>query len=225
MSPFVLQIAIVFLPGIIWATIDARFGRGVRPTEFYLVLRAFLFGLVAHGITFLIYGVLNWPYELPQITEATKPVWGDSPQPIFEARLVHEILMAIGVASILAIGWLYLSNYKIIVRGLQAIRATRRYGDEDVWDYTFNSRDASVEYVHVRDFANELTYAGWVDVYSDSGTQRELTLRDVQVFDFEGIMKYETPRMYLAMKSEDIHIEFPSAGNGAETNGTRSKQN
>lgn len=204
MNPLVLQIALVFLPGIIWATIDARFGRGVRPTDFHLIVRAFLFGLVAHGVTFLVYGALGWPYEVPK--------FGWEKDSLFEARLVDEVGAAVVVASVLAIGWLYLSNYKLIVRALQLIKATRRFGDEDVWDYTFNSRDASVEYVHVRDFANELTYAGWVDVYSDSGSLRELTLRDVQVYGFDGDLKYATPRVYLARKPEDIHIEFPSKG-------------
>ncbi len=126
--------------------------------------------------------------------------------------MVDEVGASVLAASVLAIGWLYLSNYKLIMRALQLIKATRRFGDEDVWDYTFNSRDPSVEYVHVRDFANELTYAGWVYVYSDSGSLRELTLRDVQVYGFDGVLKYETARVYLARKAEDIHIEFPSKG-------------
>ncbi len=204
MNPIVLQVALIFLPGLVWATIDARYGRGARPAEFQLILRAFLFGLVAHGVTFLIYAAAGLTYDVPK--------FGGEKDPILEARLADEVVVALGVALVLAVLWLYFSNYKLIVRFLQAIKATSRYGDEDVWDYTFNSKDASVEYVHVRDFANELTYAGWVDVYSDSGALRELTLRDVRVHGFDGELKYEMPRMYLARKSDDIHIEFPSKG-------------
>lgn len=58
------------------------------------------------------------------------------------------------------------------------IKATKTYGDEDVWDFTFNSSDAAVEYVHFRDFANRIVYAGGVREFSETDKLRELVLRD-----------------------------------------------
>lgn len=57
---------------------------------------------------------------------------------------------------------------------------------------------AAVEYVHFRDFANNIVYAGWVKEFSETDKLRELVLRDVQVYDFEGNMLFETPLIYLA---------------------------
>jgi hypothetical protein len=105
--------------------------------------------------------------------------------------------------------WLYASTYKLLTQLLQQIKATKRYGDEDVWDYTFNSGRPDVEYVHVRDFDKKITYAGWVEAFSESEKQRELRLRDVLVYDFEGKVLFETPRVYLARKADNIDIEFP----------------
>lgn len=108
---------------------------------------------------------------------------------------------------------MYAAKGKWLTRFLQKIKATKTYGDEDVWDFTFNSSDAASEYVHVRDFDNEIVYAGWVSTFSESEKLRELVLTKVKVYDFAGTEIFETPRVYLARKPEGIHIEFPFIGN------------
>jgi hypothetical protein len=122
---------------------------------------------------------------------------------------IKLIFYASLVSVICALVSLYANNYKLLTQLLQRIGATRRYGDEDVWDFTFNSGKPEVEYVHVRDFDKKITYAGWVEAFSETEKLRELRLRDVIVYDFEGDTLYETPRVYLARKMDNIDIEFP----------------
>lgn len=126
-----------------------------------------------------------------------------------DAGSIRLIFAASVVSVACAVLWLYASTYKLLTQLLQQIKATKRYGDEDVWDYTFNSGRPDVEYVHVRDFDKKITYAGWVEAFSESEKQRELRLRDVLVYDFEGKVLFETPRVYLARKADNIDIEFP----------------
>ena len=122
---------------------------------------------------------------------------------------VDEIVISTGLSLVLAVLWLYLAKNKVLVRILGWIRATNRYGDEDVWDYTFNSSLPNVQYVHVRDFDKDITYAGWVEAFSASGELRELLLRDVIIYDRIG-RAAAIPLMYLARIRSDIHIEFPA---------------
>jgi hypothetical protein len=117
---------------------------------------------------------------------------------------------------VLAILWLYIVNYKLLTRFLQKIGATKTYGDEDVWDFTFNSQRAVVEYVHFRDFENKIVYAGWVDTFSETEKLRELVLSDTQIFDFDGNLLFEIPLLYLARSPESIHIEFPYTGDSKD---------
>jgi hypothetical protein len=67
--------------------------------------------------------------------------------------LGDEIVLAVGVAIVLSVLWVYSETYKLITRFLLAIKATKRCGDEDVWDYVFNSPSPISEYVNVRDFS------------------------------------------------------------------------
>ena len=199
---WLLQIAVVFLPGIIWARLDASYAAKARPTDVEFFLRAFIFGLTAYAVEFLTFSVFHKPFTIADLASA-------STKQVVTSQIAEEIVYGIGISIVLSIGWLYLSTYKIITRVLQTLRATKKFGDEDVWDFTFNASDAAVEYVHVRDFKNEKVYAGWVNSFSETDKLRELVLLDVIVYDFDSLPLYQTPRLYLARAPENVHIEFP----------------
>ena len=88
----------------------------------------------------------------------------------------------------------YASTYKLPtqllqqIQGYQALRRRRRLGL-----HASTRGRPDVEYVHVRDFDKKIAYAGWVEAFSESEKQRELRLRDVLVYDFEGKVLFETP--------------------------------
>ena len=48
-----------------------------------------------------------------------------------------------------------------------------------------------------------------MEAFSETEKQRELRLRDVIVYDFGGEILFDTPRVYLARKMDNIDIEFP----------------
>lgn len=205
MDLFLFQIVIIFIPGLIWERIDAQYGRNRATQQWDILRRAFMFGLAAHLATFVVFSVVSiwWPDWSFKFFDIKKDAT------FLDNAAFRQILAASGLALLCAIVWLYATNYKLPTKLLQAIGATKRYGDEDVWDYTFNSGYPEVEYVHVRDFDKKLTYAGWVEVWSESEKQRELVLRDVIIYDFEGAVLVETARVYLARKADNIDIEFP----------------
>lgn len=197
-----LQIAVIFLPGLIWAGLDARYAQKSKSSEFHYVLRAFLFGVASYVVTFAVYTSFGWPFSLSDVSDAAT-------KGLFSPASVAEIAFATAAGFLLGILWLYVSNYKLLTRFLQWIRATKTYGDEDVWDFTFNSPIPAVEYVHFRDFENKIVYAGWVREFSETEELRELVLRDAQIYDFDGNLLFETPLVYLARKPENMHVEFP----------------
>jgi hypothetical protein len=197
-----IQLGIIFLPGIIWERIDARYAAKVKPAAWEILVRAFLFGLAVYAVEFLLYGLLDQHFVAADFANA-------STKDVVTPAVAREIFWAVPVSFGLAVGWLYTGRYKLLSRFFQKIGATKKYGDEDIWDYMFNSSIPDVEYVHVRDFENGYLYAGWVNAFSESEKLRELILLDVIVYDLEGIEKYQVPRLYLARPPENAHIEFP----------------
>lgn len=55
MNALVLTLALIFLPGIIWARLDARYARQAKPSQSELVVNVFVFGLVAYLVIYLVY--------------------------------------------------------------------------------------------------------------------------------------------------------------------------
>jgi hypothetical protein len=205
LSLLALQIAIIFLPGLIWARLDATYGLKSRPSDTEFFMRAFMFGLVSYAVTFVAFALVGRPFKVLDFA-------AQGNAPLVTSAIAYEIIAATGASFLLAVLWLYITNYKLLTRFLQAIGATKTYGDEDVWDFTFNSQKAAVEYVHFRDFANRLVYAGWVNTFSETERLRELVLSKARLYDFDGNLLFETPLLYLARNPENVHVEFPYRG-------------
>lgn len=204
LNAFIAQAAVLLLPGIIWARLDVRYAIKEKPSEIDFILRAFVFGLASYAVTFVVYLSFRQPFALVDVSLA------DSKN-IITRQIGGEIIAATAVGFVLAILWIYSANWKLLSRFLQLIRATKRYGDEDVWDFTFNSTAISVRFVNVRDFGKQIVYTGWVNAFSETDKLRELTLYDVKVYDFNATLLYEVAHLYIARKPDDIHIEFPLA--------------
>jgi hypothetical protein len=202
---FFFQLVIIFIPGIIWERIDAHYGPASRPQQWDILRRTFVFGLAAYLITYCFYWLAS--FAVPGLSFGGFHLKKDDE--FLDAGSVRLIFWASLTSVVSAVLWLYVSTYKLMTRFLQRIKATKRYGDEDVWDYTFNSGRPEVEYIHLRDFEKKITYSGWVEAFSETEKQREIRLRDVIVYDFDGNILFETPRVYLARKMDDIDIEFP----------------
>ena len=211
MDIFLLQLVLLFIPGIIWERIDNRCGVNRPDTQFDIVRRAFCFGLSAYAALVVLAPIgnlataflhLGQPFQLHMVV-FKKDVY------TLQGADIGEVIAASVISLVLSIPWLFITNNKLPIRFMQWIRATRRFGDEDVWDYVFNSREAEVEYVHVRDFDNRLTYSGWVELFSETGGTRELVLREVAVSGMDGGTPYTTPRLYLSRPVDNLTIEYP----------------
>lgn len=195
------QLALIFMPGIIWANIDAKYGAGLKPQQTTLLIRAFMFGMATYATLFLIYTAFGKPFGYQDLA--------NNPEKVDFFQLKDEIAWSIPLAFVLSVIWLWIVKFRLLVKFLHKIGATRRYGDEDVWSYTLNSDQANVEYVHVRDLDNGFIFAGWVNAYSETEDFRELLLAGVIVYDEEGTEISRPPFLYVSRPKNNIWLEFP----------------
>ena len=198
----VLQIGLIFFPGIIWASIHRRFVAREATGSFDFLVLCFVFGIVSYIASFVVYSAFDEIHPFQRFFESPSTV--DLP---FVS--IQDLVISTIVALLLAFLWTYASNYKIDVRIMRFIKASKSYGDEDLWDYTFNSPKPYVEYVHVRDFNRKLIYCGWVDAFSGSGKLRELLLRDVIVYGLDAEELYRVPSLYVSSEPGQWQVDFP----------------
>jgi len=195
------QLTLLFLPGIIWANLDAKFGYGLKPQQYRLLINAFVFGVTTYFALFLIYTSLG--FEFGDSGLSSKKL------NLNFVSLRDEIFFSIPLSFALSLVWLWTVKNRFLSKFLHKIKVTNRYGDEDVWTYTFNSDTPNVEYVHIRDLENKFVYAGWVKLFSENELIREIVLRDAIVYDESGNIVSEAPILYLSRPKQNFWIEFP----------------
>lgn len=200
MNTLVIQIALLFLPGIIWERIHATYVLKDKPEQFEWVRRSFIFGVLSYAVAFSLYSACHRRFYLVTLE-------GD--HLAFSFRIAREIGAATAVALVMSLAHVWFDSRKLFARFLLSVKIAMRYGPEDVWDYTFTKGDQLSEYLNLRDFDKEIIYSGYVLLYSESEKLRELVLRDVIVYSFDGSELFRAPRVYISRDKDNIDIEFP----------------
>ena len=209
MDGVVFQLAVVFTPGLIWvAIVDALCVTGER-SALRVSLRSFGFGLASYLTWFTLYYLGSrlahgvWPTVLDLLV--TAPAVGD----LHTLRAV-DILGASGLAAGLAVAWAWAANRNLFHRVMRRLRVTAKYWDESLWEFWLSSRDPANEFVNFRDTDRGLTFSGFVRIYSEAGSVRELLLERVRGFDSATAQfLYDVPTIYLSRKADNLHLEFP----------------
>ena len=210
-SDAVLQVSILFLPGIIWAKVDSTYASRKKPSEFEFLINSLIFGLVSYVAALALAWLGRIPFQLPTIDPQAKSI---------DLKVaISGLLLPIASAAVLSILWCYAVNYRIFIRFLSKIGASRSFGDQDVWEFTLNSNSKLSEYVNIRDYANELVYSGYVRAWSGTSQAREILLVDVQIYDGRAELLYKMPMMYLSRPTDSFTIEFPAGSEKEQQDG------
>jgi putative flippase GtrA len=194
-TEFGLRLVLLFLPGIICASLVDALTTHPPRTQFRFTLRALTLGVASYGILALFLPNLSFFAALSDLEVGPS---------LIEAG--YATIVALGMAVVLT----YIANHKIHFRIAQRLRLTKRFGDQDVWSYLFNSPD--VEWVTVRDHKRNLVYDGRVRFFSEDSKNAELYLQDAKVYDnASGDFLYEVAGMYVSLDRTDLTIELSDA--------------
>ncbi len=204
-SELFIRVVILVLPGLIGSLFYRKLRGGRQQKDWRDLAEISLFALSSYAVCGAILEFVYWGQDRPLIAlqallDASVPIrW-------------LEILAASVVSVVLSILVSYTHRYKLINRFGRSISATKRYGDEDVWEYLFNSPNFG-NWVFIRDHKVDLVYYGWVESYSESGEERELLLTLVEVYSNDeetNAPLYRVATMYMSRNADDVTIEIPS---------------
>jgi len=159
-----------------------------------------VFGVISYALSFAAYTGLHKKFFLVNI---------DSDPIVFSARIAREVAYTTLIAFAASLIHVRADSKRYLSNTITWLGITRKYGTEDVWDYTFSRGDPSASFIHLRDFEKKIIYAGYVLRFSESEKLRELVLAEVAVYSFEGDELFTAPRVYIARDKEDIDIAFP----------------
>lgn len=204
-----VQIALIFIPGLFWTMLDAAHRPTAQSGQFVYTLRVFVFGVISYAFLGVIYQILGREFDILSFAD---PNWSF-------AKIGDEVLWAVATSLVLSVVWIAGRTHKIVTRILNKMGASNHIADQDIWEFVFTSDAPKIKFAHVRDYENEVIYAGYVRAYSDRLDLRELAMTDVQVFNGEGVEIYSTPLLYLARPNNGITLEFPVIDEKGDANG------
>lgn len=117
-----------------------------------------------------------------------------------------EVALASLVGIVISIIYSYFYTYNLLNRFGMCIKATFRYGSEDLWEKF--QKDYGDNWITVRDLKTRFYYFGHIVTYSDSDKRRELIMKDASVYTEDGDFCYEVNKVYLSREFDDLIIEF-----------------
>lgn len=206
-SAFLIRIIFLFLPGIIASSLF-RLLRGRNPRKDWEDYREIIvFAAISYGL----YGIFIQLLSL---------VFSGIPDFVFFDVLLDErqelnlteVLGASAVGVIISFLATYIHTHKWLNRIGHAFRLTNHFGDADVWSHFHNIPDPAFDWIIVRDHRVGLVYYGSVAIFSDSGQDRELLMRDAKVYSNEdGKLLYTVAHLYFSRKCNELSMEIPVA--------------
>ncbi len=204
LSSFLIRIILLVIPGIVggifYRSLRGKTSR--KDWEDYLEILAF--SLLSYGAYGLIVYVISRFHATDDPFGAFKALTNEG-LPI-DAPIGHAIVFSSVLSVPLAFAVSYVYEYKLVNKFARLVKASKRFGDEDVWDY-FN-RSPDIKWVYVRDLKNDLYYYGWIQAWSDPHKERELLLREVDVYKRSTAEHlYSTDVAYLSGKHDELTIE------------------
>ena len=200
---YIIHLALMFVPGILWAKIDFTYGtRNIRRYKEFM-LNSFLFASITQiaVVTVYIY-IFHEEYQLINISETMNFDYIN--------QIKDEIFYSILMSLFLSIIWLGIQKFRLVYRVLNTIGLTNRDGNDDVWSIIFSSGKQQFKFVRVIDSKLQMQYDGWVVGYSESEDQRELLLNQVDCYDFNYNFLHSSPCVYISRNKDDIKLEFPN---------------
>jgi hypothetical protein len=229
-SEFVLRVAFLALPGLVASSIYRKLrGRGAESKTWQDFTQVLLFALLSYVILAVV--LSSWSYyqdanvQAASLADPNSDALGSGTtrdhrrfwdrvsviRAVFDSKRaidISEILLASSIGIFLGVSASFVHKRNLAMRFCQCIGATKRFGDEDVWDFFLGSPDTD-RWLFVRDHKIDLVYFGAIRQYSESEQDRELVIEDVSVHSAEGELLYECKAIYVSRDRHDLTIELP----------------
>ena len=203
-SELTIKLIILFLPGLISASIIQMFENGRKKLD----NREFLILVVVNSFI---------SYLIPCLFCGNNTFFKsllDTSMIIDYKEIVCSSIISVG----LGIAETYLVNYCLLYKFAQLAKLTTKSGQDTVWDETFdNGGKGSSNFIYVRNHETNELYAGSIKNYSmSSNGKKELLLNNVDVYDLNNRRDklYHREGIYVSINDDkNIVIEIGESYN------------
>lgn len=223
-SELTLKLIILLIPGALGTMIMSKLTIRKDLTPFKFILNSIVIGVFSYLTLQLIenlFTLIQNFISCSRMVNSSLQIWNT----ISNSKIIpyKEVIWGSIIGVILGFIGSYVDTYKLINKLAKKLKISYKYGDENLFSYFLNADETQV--VYVRDKKNNLTYHGYVKVYSETDTISEIVLSNVTVYRYEDSEElYEVDQIYLSFGKADIIIEqakiIENGKEGSETKTT-----
>ena len=196
---------VVFLPGLIWAYLDSKYGQFRNMKRHILFFNAILFGFFNYLFLGGLYALFGQQISFLVISNTESP--------LDPTNFHDEIITAIPLGLALSGLWLRGVRKKWLNRILTRLGLTERFDEKDVFNFMLNSEIPEFQYAHIWDIEREVKFTGFVRSFSDNEGLREILLENAEAYDFDGMLLSKAKYMYVTCPNDRLWMEFPERTN------------
>jgi hypothetical protein len=210
LSSFLIRVILLVIPGIIGNLLYRNLRGKTKRSDWEGYLEILEFSFLSYGIYSLVVYVLSKLHSTEDPLAAFRAFTNEN------AAIDKPVGRAIFFASLISVpvafAASYVDEYKLIHKFAKLIKVGESFGDEDVWNYFHRSPD--VTWVYVRDLKSDVYYYGWIQAWSEPYKERELLLREVEVYKRSTAeLLYKTDIVYLSRKRDDLTMDVDLVSN------------
>lgn len=202
-----VQLLLIFLPGIVASIIINNLTTHKKPDFKFFIIYSFILGVLSYMIFYFLILFNKLYLKINGFESKTKLTFIKVLTNNETSVNVKEIIFTTIIAFLLALLISFIINkgwFHIVARKLNI---TKQFGEKDVWQFLFNSRELS--WISVRDFDTNMVYQGYVAAFSDTHKENELLIQDVYVYDGRtGSYLYDLNALYITREKSKLTIEI-----------------
>ena len=196
---FTFKLLLLFLPGVIVVKIIELLTPRKNINTYQYLINVFILGFVSYGTYGTIIEIIEYAFNRQYKVSFFTNIFSQEPVNF------SEILYVAIVATIIGFTCTYAIKRRTLYRFAKWANISNKYGNGDVWCHLMNSDD--VQWVTIRDLSNKRNYQGWVELFNDDeGCNREVLLRDVEIFDDTSSVPIDKVEGFYFPKIKDDYI-------------------
>lgn len=196
-SAFALKLILILIPGGLSTLILQKLTAYLK----WETIKFFINSILLGGLSYLLADLIFYYWYSNEIKEFWN-TFSSSNIPFW------DIIRATGVSILVGFTAAWIENKKLITNFARRFKIADKYGEENLYSYFLNRKD--ITEVYVRDIANNLTFHGEIDSFSENESISEISLRNVKVYRYnDSEYLYDMPKVFLARPKNAIFIEVP----------------
>lgn len=193
-----LILTLYLLPGITWSLIWMKYSKTRPQTDkFYFSVYAIFASAFCYLGCWAAFG-----FKEDLVIKIFQEKIIDSPK-------LKIIFFSTAIGLIFGIFSVIGSHKKWVIRLMNFCRITSRDGEDDIWESSLRNSMGRKSFIKIYDFKRDFVYFGFVDQISESKTDKELVLLEVEIFsNSTGKVVNRMKKLYLVFDHKDFLIQF-----------------